>query len=89
MRITRRRSQLQCCLPQQCSGVVHVGQGNCFFFFPVKKEEKEEEEQVEEEQVEEENKENGKEITTTMQSSAAMQRSCTGGQGNCLFPANN
>ena len=52
-----RRSQQQCCLPQQCSGLVHIGQGNCLFF-PVKKEkEKEEEEEEEnEEKVEEKDK---------------------------------
>ena len=37
---------------------------------------------------EEESKENGKEIKSTMQSSEAMQQSCNGGQGNCLFPVN-
>ena len=33
MRMTTTRLQLQCCLLQQCSGVVHMGQGNCFLFF--------------------------------------------------------
>ena len=47
-----RRLQLQCHLPQQCSRVVLVCQGNCFF--PLhkegEKEEEEEEEGVEEEE---------------------------------------
>ena len=42
-----RRSELQRSVPQQCSRVVHVGQGNCFF--PVNEEEKEEEEEEQEE----------------------------------------
>ena len=66
----KRRSQLQCSLPQQCSGVVHEGQGNCFFFFPVNKGNSKEKE---------ENKQNGKEISTTMKSSTAMQQSCAHG----------
>ena len=49
---------------QQCSRVVLVGQGNCFF--PVNKVEKGEEE--EEEEVD---------VRTTMQFSVAMQQSCT------------
>ena len=68
----RRRSQLQCSLPQQCSRVVLMGQGNCFF--PVNKEEEEEEKVEEENKKQEEDK-----IRTTMQSSVAMQWSCTCG----------
>ena len=39
----RRKSQLQCSLPQQCTRVVLMVQGNCLF--PVNKEEKEQEEE--------------------------------------------
>ena len=39
----RRMSELQCSLPQQCSRVVLVGQGSCFF--PVNKVEKGEKEE--------------------------------------------
>ena len=65
----RRRLQLQCHHLQQCSRVVLVGQGNCFF--PVHKDrEKEKEEE------EENNKEEEDEITR-MQSYTAMEHGCT------------
>ena len=57
----RSRLQLQCHHPQQCSRVVLVGQGNCFF--PVHKDgekEKEEEDEI-----------------TIMQSYAAVKHDCT------------
>ena len=66
----RKRSQLQCSLPQQCSRVVLIPKVivSCF---PVNKAE-EREKNAEEEEVEEVNNEEEEEdkITTTMQSSA-------------------
>ena len=64
----RRRLHLQCHLPQQCSRVVLMDQGNCFF--PVHKEGGKEEEEKEN------NKEKEDEIMI-MQSYAAMEHGCT------------
>ena len=67
----RGRSQLQCSLLQQCSRVVFVSQGNCFF--PVNKEGEEEEEKVEAKNKHQEEEE----MRTTIQSCVAMRPSCT------------
>ena len=73
--------QSSAAMQQSCIG----GQGNCFF--SVNKEEKQEEneEKVEEEENKQEEEDN---ITTTMHFSAAVQQSCTRGEGNCSFLSN-
>ena len=66
-------------MQQSCTG----GQGNCFF--SVNKEEDKQEENEEKVDEEENKQEEGDKIRTTMQSSAAVQQSCTCGEGNCSF----
>ena len=59
-----------------CTG----GQGNCLFSVHKEEKQEENEEKVEEEDNKQEEKDK---IRTTMQSSAAVQQSCTRGEGNC------
>ena len=75
----RRRPRLQCSLPQQCSRVVLVGQGICFF--PLYKEEEKEEEEGNKQQEEEDR------IRTAMQFYTAIEHSCTR-EPRKLFPVN-
>ena len=69
----RRRLQLQCHLPQQCSRDVLVGQGN--YFFPVLKEGEKEKEEKEEVEEEEENSE--KEEEESNEEGTRLQQQCS------------